>query len=82
MDKSEMEVKAAVLIRNARAALILERKFYAVLVSQVDPVPSWDFPTMATNSVQHFYNPEFIVNLPPKKILGTQAHEKIGRAHV
>ena len=75
MDKSEMEVKAAVLIRNARAALILERKFYAVLVSQVDPVPSWDFPTMATNSVQHFYNPEFIVNLPPKKILGTQAHE-------
>jgi predicted metal-dependent peptidase len=75
MDKSEMEVKAAVLIRNARAALILERKFYAVLVSQVDPVPSWDFPTMATNSVQHFYNPEFIVSLPPKKVLGMQAHE-------
>ena len=75
MDKSEMEAKAAVLIRNARAALILERKFYAVLVSQVDPVPSWDFPTMATNSVQHFYNPEFIMHLPPKQVLGVQAHE-------
>lgn len=75
MDKVETEALAAKMIQTARAELILTRQFYAVLVGQVEPVPSWQFPTMATDSVKHYFNPAFIASLSPKKVLGVQAHE-------
>jgi predicted metal-dependent peptidase len=62
-------------IHKVRAELILTRRFYGVLVSQVEPVPSRKFPTMATNSKQHFFNPDFIATLNHAELLGVQCHE-------
>jgi predicted metal-dependent peptidase len=62
-------------ILKVRANLIKERRFYGVLVSHVEPVPSRKFPTMATNSKQHFFNPDFIATLSYDELYGVQAHE-------
>jgi predicted metal-dependent peptidase len=63
-------------IENARAELILSRRFYGVLVSNVVPKLSRKFPTMATDSKTHYYNPDFINKLPKQKhVLTVQAHE-------
>jgi len=74
-ERLELERMAEVKVRNARAALIMTRPFYGVLVSQVTAKMSWDHPTAATNSVTHFFNPKFIADLSPAKVKGTQAHE-------
>lgn len=74
-ERLELERKAEIMVRNARAALIMSRPFYGVLVSQVTAKMSWDFPTAATNSVTHFFNPKFVSELTPAKVKGTQAHE-------
>jgi hypothetical protein len=66
---------AAERVSKARQELILERTFYGVLVSQVEPVASRDFPTMATDGRRHFFNPEFISGLKQIEVLGVQAHE-------
>ena len=66
---------AAERIAKARAELILARTFYGVLVSQVTPVASDQFPTMATNGKQHFYSPAFIATLSPEELLAVIAHE-------
>ena len=70
-----IEVEATDRVLKARAELILARRFYGVLVSQVEPVLSRKFPTMATNGKQHYFNPEFISALTPQEVLGVQAHE-------
>lgn len=75
MTREEMEREAAKRIRNARSDLIMTRKFYAVLIAQVDPVVSWKVPTMATDSVRHYFNPRFICGLSPEEVEGTQGHE-------
>jgi predicted metal-dependent peptidase len=62
-------------VAKARAELILSQTFYGVLVSQVEPVASNQFPTMATNGKQHFFNPGFIAELTQNELLGVQAHE-------
>jgi predicted metal-dependent peptidase len=62
-------------VAKARAELILARTFYGVLVSQVEPVPSRAFPTMATNGKRHFFNPDFVATLSQNELLAVQAHE-------
>jgi predicted metal-dependent peptidase len=62
-------------VMNARAELIVKRRFYAVLVSNVEPVVSNKVPTMATDGRRHYCNPDFILPLTPKQMLGLQAHE-------
>jgi predicted metal-dependent peptidase len=62
-------------VAKARAELILDRTFYGVLVSQVEPKLSRQFPTMATNGKVHFVNPDFIAELTQDEVLGVQAHE-------
>jgi predicted metal-dependent peptidase len=62
-------------VLKARAELIMARRFYGVLISNVVPVPSRRFPTMATNGSQHFFNPEYITSLPQEQVLGVQVHE-------
>jgi predicted metal-dependent peptidase len=66
---------AATRIEKARVRLQLERRFYGVLVANVEPVESKRFPTMATNGKQHFFNPDFIDTLTEAELLGVQAHE-------
>ena len=70
-----IEEQAMARVQKARTRLILERRFYGVLVSNVEPVISRKFPTAATNGKQHFWNPEFVMSLTDDELLGVQAHE-------
>jgi predicted metal-dependent peptidase len=80
-----IEQQATDRVMKARGELILARRFYGVLVSNVEPVLSRQFPTMATNGKKHFFNPEFVMGLsknhlgvvtsPAVLLLGVQAHE-------
>ena len=62
-------------VRKARATLILERKFYGVLVSNVEPVISTALPTAGTNGKQHIWNPDYVNTLTQPELIGVQAHE-------
>ena len=72
-----MNIEAVAMDRvlKARARLILERRFYGVLVSNVEPVISRRFETAATNGRQHYWNPDFVATLTDDELLGVQAHE-------
>ena len=70
-----IEQQALDRVQKARAELILTRRFYGVLVSNVEPVISRRFPTAATNGRQHYWNPEFVMSLTQAELLGVQAHE-------
>jgi predicted metal-dependent peptidase len=75
IDNDTLATTALDRVLKARAELIQTRTFYGVLVSQVQPVISRKVPTAATNSKQHYWNPEFVAKQTQKKLLGTQAHE-------
>ena len=62
-------------VLKARAELIMARRFYGVLVSNVEPVLSRAVETMATDSKRHYFNPEFIGTLTQTQLLAIQAHE-------
>jgi predicted metal-dependent peptidase len=62
-------------VLKARVELTLSRRFYAVLVANVTPVPTSKVPTMATNGKQHFFNPAFVAELTQEQLLAVQAHE-------
>ena len=70
-----IDIAATERVLKARGELIMSRRFYGVLVSHVEPVLSRDFPTMATNGKQHFFNPEFVCSLTAQELLAVQAHE-------
>lgn len=73
---SERDKQATERVLKARAELIMSRRFYGVLVSNVEPVLSRSFPTMATDGKRHFFNPDFIVEeLTQTQLLAVQAHE-------
>lgn len=71
----DLEQRATERVLKARAELIMARRFYGVLVSNVEPVLSRKFPTMATDGKRHFFNPEFIDGLTQAELLGVQCHE-------
>src|SRR5262245_33012472 len=62
-------------VLKARGELILTRRFYGVLVSNVEPVLTRQHPTMATDGKRHYFNPDFIVTLTQQELLAVQAHE-------
>ena len=80
-----IDIEATLRVERARGELILARRFYGVLVSNVVPVLSRKFPTMATDGKRHYFNPEFVCGLsknhlgvetdPAILLLGVQAHE-------
>jgi predicted metal-dependent peptidase len=92
MDKLNPKFAEAMdCVLKARSEIIQTRKFYAVLISQVEPVITDCTPagqkieTAATNGRQHFWNPDFIASLEknhegkkvPRQrlVIGTQVHE-------
>jgi predicted metal-dependent peptidase len=75
MNRQDMERAAAAVVRKARFEILMKHKFYAVLLAQTVDVPSWDVPTMATDSVHHFYNPQFVLSQTFRQIIGTTIHE-------
>jgi predicted metal-dependent peptidase len=72
---NDLEALVRDRIEKARAELITSRKFYGVLVSNVEPVMSYQHPTMATDGRRHYYNPNFINTLSQDELLGVQCHE-------
>ena len=72
---TDLEHRIMERVGKARARLILERRFYGVLVSNVDPLVSRRVPTAATNGKTHLWNPEYVEGLTDEELLGVQAHE-------
>lgn len=72
---TDLDKLATERVLKARTELVLTRRFYGVLVSNVEPVLSRDYPTMATDGRHHFFNPDFIAELKQTHLLGVQAHE-------
>lgn len=70
-----LENEATTRVLKARSALILARRFYGVLVSNVEPVISSKVPTAATNGKQHFWNPDYVSTLTADELEAVQAHE-------
>jgi predicted metal-dependent peptidase len=85
MDNINLDKLATERVLKARTELILSRRFYGVLVSNVEPVVNRAVPTMATDGKRHYFHPEFIMGLkknwrgqevsPAELMLGVQAHE-------
>lgn len=74
---TDNEKLATERLLKARVETILTNRFYGVLVSNVEPVLSRKFPTMATDGRRHFFNPEFVTHpkMQPKHLLTVQRHE-------
>jgi predicted metal-dependent peptidase len=72
---TDIDQQATERVMKARAELIMARRFYGVLVSNVEPTLSRKYPTMATDSKRHFFNPEFVCGLTQAELLGVQCHE-------
>ena len=73
--RNSIDAAAMMRVQKARAELILTRRFYGVLVSNVEPVICRHFPTAATNGHQHYWNPEFVMSLTNAELLFVQCHE-------
>jgi predicted metal-dependent peptidase len=71
----DIDKLAAKRVLNARTELITARRFYGVLVSNVEPRISREVPRAATNGKTHFWNPDFIATLTQTQLLAVQAHE-------
>jgi predicted metal-dependent peptidase len=72
---TELDKVAMDRVLKARASLILARRFYGVLVSNVEPVLTRAVPTAATNGKKHFWNPDFVAELTQDYLEFAQAHE-------
>jgi predicted metal-dependent peptidase len=72
---SDLDRLAAERVQKVRVELIQSRRFYGVLVSNIEPVISRKVRTAATNSKQHFYNPDSVATLSQDELLGQEVHE-------
>lgn len=66
---------AADRVLKARSELIQVRRFYGVLVCNVEPVISDKVETAATNGKVHYFNPKFVAECSQERLLFVQAHE-------
>jgi predicted metal-dependent peptidase len=71
-DKIEITMER---VQKARAELILARRFYGVLVSNVEPVISRLVPTAGTDGKRHYWNPDYVEELDQDELVGVQGHE-------
>ena len=69
------EKPAAERIRKARTSLILDHPFFGSLLFRLKGRECRSIPTMATDGVSLFYNPEFVETLNAATLAGTLAHE-------
>lgn len=79
--KKHKEIKPEVLNRakekidKVRAKLLLKQPFYGVLLSMADITATAELPTLATDGVRIFFNPEFISKLTEQECNGVMLHE-------
>jgi predicted metal-dependent peptidase len=66
---------AAVRLKQGRTKLLLDHPFFGVLILRLKDVETTAIPTMATDGVHLFFNPEFVGELTAPELLGCLAHE-------
>jgi len=69
------ETPTSLRIRKARTSLILDHPFFGSLLFRLKGRECRSVPTMATDGVSLFYNPEFVETLNTATLAGTLAHE-------
>jgi len=62
-------------IQKARTSLILDHPFFGSLLFRLKGRECRSIPTMATDGVSLFYNPDFVETLNAATLAGTLAHE-------
>jgi len=64
-------------ILKARVRLLLSQPFFGNLLLYLEPVErkGMAMPTMATDGSHLFYDPEFVMSLPPEYLIGVMVHE-------
>jgi predicted metal-dependent peptidase len=69
------ETSASLRIQKARTSLILDHPFFGSLLFRLKGRECRTIPTMATDGVSLFYNPDFVETLNAATLAGTLAHE-------
>ncbi|MGA3374054.1 MAG: VWA-like domain-containing protein [Terracidiphilus sp.] len=69
------ETPTAVRIQKARTTLLLDHPFFGSLLFRLKGRERRSIPTMATDGVSLYYNPEFIDSLNSATLAGVLAHE-------
>ena len=74
------ETPTSLRIQKARTSLILDHPFFGSLLFRLKGRECRTIPTMATDGVSLFYNPDFVETLNSATLAGTLAHE-VMRTH-
>jgi predicted metal-dependent peptidase len=69
------ETPTSLRIQKARTSLILDHPFFGSLLFRLKGRECRSIPTMATDGVSLFFNPEFVETLNSATLAGTLAHE-------
>ena len=69
------ETPTSLRIQKARTSLILDHPFFGSLLFRLKGRECRTIPTMATDGVSLFYNPDFVETLNAATLAGTLAHE-------
>jgi predicted metal-dependent peptidase len=69
------ETPTSLRIQKARTSLILDHPFFGSLLFRLKGQECRSIPTMATDGVSLFYNPDFVETLNAATLAGTLAHE-------
>ena len=69
------ETPTSMRIQKARTSLILDHPFFGSLLFRLKGRECRSVPTMATDGVSLFYNPDFLETLNAATLAGTLAHE-------
>jgi predicted metal-dependent peptidase len=69
------ETPTALRIQKARTSLILDHPFFGSLLFRLNGRECLSIPTMATDGISLFYNPDFVETLNAATLAGTLAHE-------
>lgn len=75
MTQEQVERRAAERMTTSRRTMLNKQPFYGVLAMQMDLVPDWTCPTMATDYESIFYNPQYVCDLEPWSVETGVAHE-------
>jgi len=69
------ETPASIRIQKARTTLLLDHPFFGSLLFRLKGREHRSIPTMATDGVSLYYNPEFVDTLNSATLAGVLAHE-------
>src|SRR6202167_2787306 len=75
MLQNTIETPTSLRIQKARTSLILDHPFFGSLLFRLKGQECRSVPTMATDGVSLFYNPDFVETLNAATLAGTLAHE-------